>query len=74
MTTTEPEQITISLNGDESRIIRGATVRTLLEQKGLGGAACAVEINRRLVPRKEHENRTLNPGDKVEVVSLIGGG
>jgi sulfur carrier protein len=38
------------------------------------GAACAVEVNRTLIPHRQHASRTLEQGDSVEVVSLVGGG
>ena len=34
----------------------------------------AVELNERVVPKKEHGATRLHPGDKIEVVTLIGGG
>jgi thiamine biosynthesis protein ThiS len=40
----------------------------------LGGAACAVEVNRQLVPKKQHESQELKDGDSVEIVTLVGGG
>ena len=32
------------------------------------------EVNKRIVPRKRHESTQLNEGDKVELVTLVGGG
>jgi sulfur carrier protein len=34
----------------------------------------AVEVNRRLVRRAEHASTRLAEGDRVEVVTLVGGG
>ena len=50
------------------------SVADLVEQLGLGGQAVAVELNRRLVPRRDHATTHLNEGDSVEVVTLVGGG
>jgi thiamine biosynthesis protein ThiS len=41
---------------------------------GLERAAVAVEVNRQVVPRREHEQAELADGDTVEVVTLVGGG
>lgn len=67
----------ITLNG-ESRELEGTpTVAELLDRlraTGLVAGACAIEVNRVLVPRREHGQRTLAEGDQVEVVTLVGGG
>jgi sulfur carrier protein len=34
----------------------------------------AVEINLEVVPRAQHRETVLNAGDRVEVVTLVGGG
>ena len=41
---------------------------------GRDGVPCAVEVNRTLVPRSRHESHQLQDGDRVEVVTLVGGG
>jgi sulfur carrier protein len=41
---------------------------------GLEGSPCAVEVNARLVRRAERAATTLSDGDRVEVVTLVGGG
>ena len=64
----------VRVNGRELDIPPGTSVRGLIERLGLGKAACAAEVNRELVPRKEHEALGLREGDEVEIVSLVGGG
>ena len=56
------------LGGDEP------TVRDLVQQMGLGDQAVAVEVNRQLVPKRDHQATRLSEGDAVEVVTLVGGG
>ena len=46
----------------------------LLASLGLDKAPCAVEVNARLVRKSEHPNHALAEGDRVEVVTLVGGG
>lgn len=53
---------------------RPAVVRDLLVQCGWGERPCAVEVNRSLVPRASHGSAELHEGDRVEVVTLVGGG
>lgn len=64
----------VIVNGQERDVPAGETVAGLIERVGLGAAACAAEVNRRLVPKREHGERALAEGDVVELVSLVGGG
>lgn len=64
----------VTVNGELKVVPDDATVRWVIEDIGLGKAACAAEVNKRLVPRREHEKTTLREGDRVELVSLVGGG
>lgn len=63
----------LTLNG-ETRETDARTVSELVQQLGLAKQAVAVEVNRELVPRKQHAATALNEGDQVEVVTLVGGG
>jgi sulfur carrier protein len=49
-------------------------VAALLASLGLDKAPCAVEVNARLVRKSEHPTHALAAGDRVEVVTLVGGG
>jgi len=51
-----------------------ATVEHLVSRLGLAGQPVAVEVNRRVVPRREHGTHRLQDGDRVEIVTLVGGG
>jgi sulfur carrier protein len=64
----------ITVNDKEQMIEEAMTVRQLLELKGFGNAPCAVEVNRRIVPKRKHEEYALHDGDRVEIVTLVGGG
>lgn len=64
----------VVVNGQATEVAEGTTVRVLIESLGLGRGACAAEVNKELVPRREHESRRLREGDAVEIVSLVGGG
>ncbi|MCX5691360.1 MAG: sulfur carrier protein ThiS [Planctomycetota bacterium] len=66
--------MTIILNGQPREVPDGISVRALIEEIGLGKSACAAEVNQQLVPRREHESRILLHDDRVELVSLVGGG
>jgi len=50
------------------------TVTELLGRLAVDSRRVAVEVNQSVVPRAEHAQRILAEGDKVEVVTLVGGG
>ena len=64
----------ISVNGQSKNIEEGATVAELLNELGLANKYVAVEVNRELVPKKQHAQHRLAAGDELEVVTLVGGG
>jgi len=64
----------ILLNGQETRVNAPLTVAGLLLQMGLADGRVAVEVNREIVPRSQHEEYQLQENDSIEVVRAIGGG
>jgi sulfur carrier protein len=64
----------VQLNGAEHEMTAHGTVRDLLKQLGRDGVPCAVEVNLKLVPHANHAQHALHEGDRVEVVTLVGGG
>jgi thiamine biosynthesis protein ThiS len=66
--------VKIVLNGKEIELAEECTVERLLDEHPPAHRGFAVELNRAVVPRKEHARRLLRPGDRVEVVTLVGGG
>ena len=65
---------TIELNGERRSIPSGATVRELLEvELRIAGERVAVELNRALLPRAQWD-RVLAGGDRLEIVTFVGGG
>lgn len=66
--------IRIELNGAPRELRSGATVADLVGELGLRPEVVAIEVNESLVPRAERARRTLAEGDRVELVTLVGGG
>ena len=64
----------ITVNEAPKEIDSGITVAQLLEQLKLESRYLAVERNRELVPRSEHARCVLEPNDRLEIVTLVGGG
>ena len=71
---TEPVGIQVSVNGETLRVPSGSTVADILRQLSLDRARVAVEHNLRVVPRAEHASLRLNHGDRLEIVTFVGGG
>jgi sulfur carrier protein len=66
--------MTIQLNGQPREIEAGASVAKLLGDLGVTQPHVAVELNLEVVPRAQHGSTVLRNGDRVEVVTLVGGG
>ena len=64
----------IRVNGEPRDVAEQTTVSQLIEQLQLDPRYLAVERNRQLVPRAEHQQTLLQEGDCLEVVTLVGGG
>jgi sulfur carrier protein len=65
--------VRIICNGQEREIPSETTIAALLEQLQLSGPI-AVEVNLQLAPRERHREWQLHEGDRLEVVTLVGGG
>ncbi|HYO24284.1 MAG TPA: sulfur carrier protein ThiS [Lacipirellulaceae bacterium] len=64
----------VTVNGQPMQLEAGTTVAMLLELLALDARHLAVERNLELVPRAAHGATALEPGDRIEVVTLVGGG
>lgn len=64
----------IQVNGNERELEDGATVLALIESLELTSDRVAIEVNRELVTRARHAETSLTDGDRVEIVTLVGGG
>lgn len=60
---------------DEARDIREeCTIAELVEAMEFPRRGSAVEVNRNVILRSNHDNHVLREGDRVEIVTLVGGG
>lgn len=64
----------IIVNAEPHTLPDGSTLADLVEELGLGDAPCAAEVNQSLVPKRQHGTHELRDGDRVELVTLVGGG
>ena len=66
--------ISLIVNGEPHEVPPGTTVAALLDRLKMQPRLVAVERNRDLVPRGQHAACTLQAGDRIEIVTLVGGG
>ena len=64
----------ISINGEAKTIDPETTLAGLIDQLGMQPRYLAVERNLELVPRNEHADCVLQQNDRLEIVTLVGGG
>lgn len=70
----EAKAVRIVINGDERDVADNITVHELLAVLELKTRAVAVERNLEIVPAATHKACTLSEGDRLEIVTLVGGG
>jgi sulfur carrier protein len=66
--------LSILVNGTAYEIGEGSSVADLVAAHELEPTQVAVELNREIVPRGSRGERLLVGGDRVELVTLVGGG
>ena len=64
----------ILVNGTPREVPEGTTISLLLSELELASRPVAVEVNLELVPRARHAEHQLRDADRLEVVTLVGGG
>jgi sulfur carrier protein len=68
------KHVQITVNGQPREVPEGITVAQLLDELALATKYVAVEVNLQLVPRQKHARYRLGEGDRLEIVTLVGGG
>lgn len=64
----------VTINGQPNSIESGFTVARLLDQLELQPVRVAVELNEDIVTRKTFGQTELHEGDRIEIVTFVGGG
>jgi len=62
------------VNGQPREMADGPTVADLLACEKIEQVRVAIELNGQVVPRRDFSTVRLREGDRVEVVTLVGGG
>jgi sulfur carrier protein len=66
--------VKISVNSKEQAVAPDCSVQSLLHQLGFAEKRVAVEVNQELVTKSQWPELRLKDGDRVEIVSFVGGG
>jgi len=66
--------VNIVVNGEPRAAAAGTTIAQLLESLRLDPRTLAVELNLDVIPRGRHAECLLHDGDRLEIVTLVGGG
>ncbi|MEP6862209.1 MAG: sulfur carrier protein ThiS [Deltaproteobacteria bacterium] len=69
-----PASFEIVVNGETRSVEPGTTVAGLIGELGFADRRVAVERNREVVPRARHATTELVAGDRIELVTFVGGG
>lgn len=64
----------VTINGRDESVAEAVSVGDLLRSYQLAPVRVAVEVNRDLVPRAQFDAIALREGDRVEIVTFVGGG
>ncbi|MFM9195703.1 MAG: sulfur carrier protein ThiS [Planctomycetia bacterium] len=67
-------EITVIVNGQPRGVPAGSTAAELVAALGFAGRPLAVEVNEEVVPRARLADCKLEDGDRLELVTLVGGG
>lgn len=62
------------LNGEERDVAGVVTIADLVAELGLDARKVAVERNLEIAPRSTYGDTALAEGDRIEIVTFIGGG
>lgn len=64
----------VFINGRPHGVPAEASLAALLDELCMADRPIAVEVNRELVPWRDHAAFVLHEGDRLEMVTLVGGG
>lgn len=64
----------VAVNGETRTMADGTSVADVVRELGLEGKPFAVELNRSVVGKARLAETRLADGDRLEIVTLVGGG
>lgn len=64
----------VHVNGEEKDVAEGLTLDRLLDAMKVERTRVAVEVNSEVVRRARHAEVVVKAGDRIEIVTFVGGG
>ena len=64
----------IVLNNESNQVHDGITIEELLDVKKIHTKYIAIEINKKIIPKSSYYKHELKEGDRIEIITAIGGG
>jgi len=62
------------INATLSEIALGQTIGSLLKEKGISFETVVIEYNGEILKRDFFDEKAINDGDNIEILSFVGGG
>jgi sulfur carrier protein len=69
-----PETITLQVNGEPRYCSPQTSLPKFLEQMGINSRLVAVEYNGEILHRQFWQDTQMQGGDRLEIVTIVGGG
>jgi len=64
----------IMLNNEDSEVRDGITIAQLLKDREIENKYIAVEVNKIIIPKSDYQKYEIKNGDRIEIITAIGGG
>ncbi len=68
------KDISLQINGEPTNCLAGIKLPALLTQLDLNPRLIALEYNGEILHRQYWENTEIKEGDRLEIVTIVGGG
>lgn len=68
------QSMRVLINGEPLSVLANTTVADVLKRLDYGARRLAVELNGEIVPRSQHGQKQVCDGDRLEIVTAVGGG
>ncbi len=70
----EAKRVKLHINGEARSFEKEITVQELIQLLAVRLPAVVVEVNRTIVPKSAYAQHRLEDGDRIEIVTFVGGG
>jgi sulfur carrier protein len=68
------KEIILHVNGEDKSCVAQTTLPELLQQLGFNPRLVAVEYNGEILHRQFWDDTVMKVGDRIEIVTIVGGG